>query len=121
MASYRELKVWQAGVELALDVYRATRAFPSDERFGLVSQMRRAAVSVSSNIAEGHARNSAQEMIRFCGIALGSVAELEAQLTIASKLKFGNDVELNDVLQTCDKVSRMLHGLIRSNRDRQTE
>ncbi|QDU55024.1 four helix bundle protein [Aeoliella mucimassa] len=118
MASFRELKVWQLGTELAIDVYGATRSFPNDERFGLISQMRRAAVSIPSNIAEGHGRNSTPEMIRFCGYALGSVAELETQITISQGLGFGNSNELTSVLEKCDTTSRMLHGLIRSNRGR---
>ena len=119
MASYRDLKVWQLGTELAIEVYGATRCFPSDERFGLISQIRRAAVSIPSNVAEGHGRNSIAEMIRFCGYALGSVAEMETQITISQGLGFGDAEELTGVLDKCDTISRMLHGLIRSNRDRE--
>ena len=119
MANYRELKVWQFGIEIAKDVYRLTSDFPAEERFGLVTQMRRSAVSISSNIAEGHARNSTQEMIRFCSIALGSVAELETQLVIARELNFGKTVESVALGQSLDELSRMLHGLIRTFRNRQ--
>jgi four helix bundle protein len=83
MAGYRELKVWQLGVDLALEVYRLTEAFPKSELYGLTSQMRRAAVSISSNIAEGHARKTRREMQRYVNIAKGSLAELETQLIIA--------------------------------------
>ncbi len=119
MANYRELKVWQLGIEVATGIYRLTSRFPADERFGLVAQMRRSAVSISSNIAEGHARNSTQEMIRFCSIALGSVAELETQLVIARELAFGNADEAADLQGSLDELSRMLHGLIRTFRNRQ--
>jgi four helix bundle protein len=119
MANYRELKVWQLGIEVATDVYRLTRDFPPDERFGLIAQMRRSAVSISSNIAEGHARNANQEMIRFCSIALGSVAELETQLVIAQELEFGDNDAASNLQHSLDELSRMLHSLIRSFRDRQ--
>lgn len=118
MASFRELVVWQKAKSFAVEVYRATALFPKDERFGLTNQLRRAAVSVPSNIAEGHARNTASEMLRFCGIALGSLAEVETQLLVASDHAFGNADDLSNLLQQADRVSRMLHGLIRSNRDR---
>ncbi len=80
MAGYRDLKTWQLGIELTLDIYRLTVQFPSDERYGLTSQLRRTAVSVPSNIAEGHARKTPKEMIRFTAIAKGSLAEVETQL-----------------------------------------
>ncbi|BBO34040.1 four helix bundle protein [Lacipirellula parvula] len=75
MASYRDLKVWQLGVDIALEVYRITGNFPKSEQYGLTSQLRRAAVSIASNIAEGHARKTQKELHRFCNIAKGSLAE----------------------------------------------
>jgi four helix bundle protein len=117
VAGYRDLKVWQAGMLLANRVYRLTASFPSDERFGLTSQMRRSAISVPSNIAEGHARNTNAEMIRFCGIALGSVAEIETQLLLAADLDFAVAAEVDEILRLTDEIGRMLHGLIRSNRE----
>jgi four helix bundle protein len=110
------LKVWQSGMILAKRVYRLTASFPADERFGLTSQMRRAAVSVPSNIAEGHARNTKAEMIRFSGIALGSIAEIETQLLLAADLGFAAAPEIDEVLKVSEEVGRMIHGLIRSNR-----
>ena len=118
LASYRRLKVWQEAKRLTVAIYRATSEFPADERFGLVNQLRRAAVSVPSNIAEGQARNTPSEMIRFCSIALGSLAEIETQLLIAVDLGFGDPDTLNDLLAQAEEISRMLHGLIRSNRSR---
>ena len=103
-------------MELAKRVYRLTESFPVDERFGLTSQTRRAAVSVPSNVAEGHARNTNAEMIRFCGIALGSVAEIETQLILAADLGFARRDESEDTLKLTDEIGRMFRGLIRSNR-----
>jgi four helix bundle protein len=118
VAGYRDLKVWQAGMVLAKRVYRLTKSFPVDERFGLTSQMRRSAVSVPANIAEGHARNTNAEMIRFSGIAVGSVAEIETQLLLAADFGFAEAEEVEDILKVTDEIGRMLHGLIRSNRPR---
>ena len=86
ISSFRDLDVWKGAVDLAVEVYRLTRPFPVDERFGLTSQLRRAANSVASNIAEGHARNSTREFVQFVSVALGSLAELETQWTIASRV-----------------------------------
>jgi four helix bundle protein len=86
ISSFRDLDVWKDAVDLAEKVYRATTAFPGDERFGLTSQIRRAATSVASNIAEGHARNSTREFLQFVAIALGSLAEVETQWEIASRV-----------------------------------
>ena len=83
MAGYRDLKVWELGVELAREVYRVTGDFPKDELYGLTNQLRRAAVSIPSNIAEGHARKTQKELSRYLNIAKGSLAELETQLIIA--------------------------------------
>ena len=87
-AGTRDLLVWQKGMVLAKEIYRITRAFPSEERFGLVSQMRRAAVSIPSNIAEGQARRTTNEFIQFISQAEGSVAELDTQLTLSSDLGY---------------------------------
>jgi four helix bundle protein len=87
-ASYRDLLVWQKGMALAKEIYRITRSFPADERFGLISQMRRAAVSVPSNIAEGQARRTTNEFIQFISQAEGSLAELDTQLTLSSDLGY---------------------------------
>jgi four helix bundle protein len=82
-ASYRELVVWQRAVELSLSIYKLTASFPSDERFGLTDQIRRAAVSVASNIAEGYGRTTKGEYLQFLGHARGSIFEVQTQLTIA--------------------------------------
>jgi four helix bundle protein len=114
MAGYRELKVWQLGVDLALEIYRLTADFPKTEQYGLTSQLRRASVSIPSNIAEGHARKTRREMQRFANIAKGSLAELETQLIIAGELKFLTYDALRKLLRMAEEESRMLSGLLRS-------
>jgi four helix bundle protein len=84
--TFRELVVWQVAMDLTEQIYRATATFPADERFGLTSQMRRAAVSIPSNIAEGHGRNSTADFRHFLGIARGSAREIETQVLIAERL-----------------------------------
>jgi four helix bundle protein len=119
MAGYQDLKVWQSAMRLTKSVYRLTMSFPVDERFGLTSQLRRAAVSVPSNIAEGHARNTKNEMIRFAGIALGSVAEIETQLILSIDLGLATSSDTAEALTLAGEVGRMLRGLIRSNHTKQ--
>lgn len=87
-SSYRDLLVWQKGIELVQLIYHLTRSFPADEKFGLISQMRRAAVSVPSNIAEGQARHTTGEFVQFISHAEGSVAELDTQIIIAIHLNY---------------------------------
>ena len=112
--SHEDLEVWKEAIELASETYRVTLKFPNDEKFGLVSQMRRAAVSIASNIAEGAARQSSKEFVQFLYIASGSVSELMTQITIALKISHGDQQELNQLMQSSDKVARMLRGLIKS-------
>ncbi len=109
--SYRDLLTWQKAMDLAKGVYRLTRKLPKEETYGLVSQMRRAAVSVPSNIAEGHARNTPGEFAQFLGQARGSLAELETQLLLAGELFLAADAELELTLAQAEEVSRMLNGL----------
>jgi four helix bundle protein len=120
MAGYQDLKVWQLGIEITKDVYRLTATFPDAEKYGLISQLRRCAVSVPSNIAEGHSRDSQQELLRFCAIAKGSLAELETQLIIAKELCFGNPTEIDRLLDLVSEEGRMLSGLRRSLRPKPT-
>jgi four helix bundle protein len=107
--SYRDLFVWQRAIDLVVEVYELTRQFPADERFGLTSQMRRAAVSIPSNIAEGQARLTTQEFRRFLRNAQGSLAELDTQVTISRRLGFIGDAERLDGLR--QEIGRMIHGL----------
>lgn len=114
MAGYQELKVWQQGMEITRRVYRLTLEFPKSEQYGLTSQIRRCAVSIPSNIAEGHSRDSQNELSRFVSIARGSLAELETQLLIAKDLEYGNAMMITELLELAKQEGRMLSGLRRS-------
>jgi len=112
--SYRDLLVWQLSTQLAVEVYRATDQFPSAQRFGLSSQMQRAAVSVASNIAEGHGQWSRGSYVRHLGVARGSLKELETQLEIEMQLSF-LESERHAALQAlCDRISQLLTNLRRA-------
>ncbi len=110
--SHKDLKVWKESMELVVLIYAATKEFPKDELYGLTSQIRRASISIPSNIAEGAGRNGSKEFIRFLYIALGSLSELETQLEIALKLNFVKN--LDDVILKIIYIRRMLSKLIRS-------
>jgi four helix bundle protein len=118
MAGYQDLRVWQLGIEITKKVYQLTASFPPEEKFGLTSQLRRCAVSIPSNIAEGHSRESRQELTRFCLIAKGSLAELETQLIIAKEFNFGNRKEIDTLMGLVLEEGRMLSGLRRSLRSK---
>src|SRR3954464_121356 len=111
--SYKDLIVWQKGIEIAKLVYRVTARFPSEEKFGLVSQMRRAAVSIPSNIAEGQARHTTGEFIQFISHAKGSTAELETQLILSVELEFVVKEQTTNEFILLDDIRRMLNGLRR--------
>ena len=110
MHNLKELKIWNKSIDLAVAVYKATVSFPPDERFGLISQSRRAAVSISSNIAEGAGRNSKKEFCNFLGIANGSSYELQTQMVISNKLNLLSDELLNDLLKQIDELQKMNYG-----------
>ena len=114
--SYRDVIAWQKAMDLVISVYRATRALPQDERFGLTAQMRRCAVSVPSNIAEGWGRGDSQDFTRFLTIARGSLLELSTQIEICQRLNYPSGWET--LLNEADEVRRILHGLIKSRTDR---
>ncbi|MBS1501398.1 MAG: four helix bundle protein [Bacteroidetes bacterium] len=107
MHNLKELKIWNKAIDLTVDVYKATADFPSDERFGLVSQSRRSAVSIPSNIAEGAGRNSKKEFSNFLGIANGSSYELQTQLVISNRLNLLGDEMLNNLLGQIDELQKM--------------
>ena len=111
--SFRDLDVWKKGLEIVKDVYRMTVAFPRQETYCLTSQMRRAAISVPSNISEGFNRFQNREYKRFLYIALGSCAEMETQLEIASELGYVNFKQKQELLDKIDHESRMLTNLIK--------
>jgi four helix bundle protein len=114
VASYRQLKVWQSGVQLVKSLYLLSREFPQSELYGLTSQMRRAAVSIPANIAEGHARDSTKEFLHHISIALGSLAELETMFILAQELGYSDAATITALLQYSDEEGRMLHGLQRT-------
>ncbi|MDO9467476.1 MAG: four helix bundle protein [Thiobacillus sp.] len=111
MNNYRDLKVWQMAMKLTEDIYRTTESFPSRETYALANQLQRAAVSIPSNIAEGHARNSTKDYLRFISISQGSLAEAETQLELAHRLGYFPQAELLCLLEQTNEVGRMLHGL----------
>jgi four helix bundle protein len=113
--SYQDLDAWQAAMAVAEQCYHATRAFPQAEQYGLTAQMRRAAVSVASNIAEGHQRTRAG-YVNYVQIALGSLAELETQLELALRLKLLSADAAESTQQAIDRAGQLLHGLLRSLR-----
>ena len=116
LSSYRELKVWQHGIDLSEAIYHSTADFPKNEIYGLTSQMRRAVVSIPSNIAEGHSRDSTKEYLHHLSFALGSLAELETHLSIAERLKYVASRHVEGLVERCDHLGRMLRNLQRSLR-----
>lgn len=109
---YRNLIAWQKAKELALDIYRCTRRFPKDEIYGLTSQMRRAAISVPSNIAEGKGRHFRKDFAHFLYQARGSLLELETQLSIARDLEYLDALTFNNTLGKTEELGRILNGLV---------
>lgn len=110
--SFMDLIVWQRAIELSTELYRLTRSFPKDEQFGLTSQMRRATVSIASNIAEGYGRSTTGEYLQFLGYARGSKCELQTQLVIAKQLGYGAKEAFERPEKLCAEVSRMLIALM---------
>ena len=119
--SFKDLVVWQRAIELTIDVYKLTSKFPDSERFGLTNQMRRASVSVASNIAEGYGRSTKGEYVQFLGHARGSCSELETQIVIAKKLEFGAPQNLQSAESLCNDVGRLLGELMKSIRSKQSQ
>ena len=113
---HKKLKVWQLGVEIVVEVYELTDSFPPDEKFGLISQMRRCAVSIPSNVAEGAGRHTNKEFINFLHIAQGSLAELDTQLEIALRLRFISQEFWKALDSKLLEEDKMLSGLINSLR-----
>ena len=118
MKTHKDLNVWKEAMDLTAAVYLLTRSFPKEELYGLVSQMRRAAVSVPSNIAEGAARGSPREFIQFLYISLGSLAELETQFLLSKRLGFVENSEMDGDIE---RIRKMLFGLIRNLRTRSSK
>jgi four helix bundle protein len=115
--SFRDLVVWQRSIETALAVYRLTQKFPREETYGLTSQMRRAAVSISSNIAEGHGRLTTGKYRQFLGVARGSNFELQTQLEIARALELGDSNQLVETENLSHEVGKMIFGVLEGIKD----
>ena len=112
--TFRDLKCWQKAFDLTLSIYRATRAFPKEEIYGLTSQLRRAAVSVVSNIAEGKGRFSDKELLQFLGVAKGSLFEVETHLLLAEHLAYLNAEQAAELASYAGETGRLLNGLIKA-------
>ncbi len=111
MRPHHNLDVWQKAVDLVVKVYRETKILPQEEKFGLTSQIRRAAVSIPANIAEGAGRKSEKEFLNFLSIAQGSASELETELLIACRLEYIEKINYNEMLTDLDDIGRMITGL----------
>ena len=114
VTSYEDLEVWQKAMDLVTLVYRLTKGFPKEEVYGLTSQLRRAAVSVPSNIAEGQSRRSTKEFLNYLSMARGSLSEVETQAEIARRLEYIKEEETLQLKELTRTVGRLLNGLIRS-------
>ena len=114
--NHKDLRVWQSAMLLVEDIYRLTSTFPKEEQFGLSSQMRRAAISVPSNIAEGSARSGTKELLYFLGVATGSLAELDTQLDLAHRLQYC--AEITSIQSRLDEVSALTLALMKSLKDK---
>jgi four helix bundle protein len=114
MNNYKELKIWQKSVDLAVHIYEITKNFPKEEIYGLTSQLRRSAISISSNIAEGAGRNTKKDFSNFLGISYGSSCELDTQMIIAEKVKLIDQLALKSVQQRIDEIQKMNWSLKKS-------
>lgn len=112
--NYQELIVWQKAMDLVVEVYRASKAFPREEVYGLTSQLRRAAVSIPSNVAEGQGRRTTPDFLRHLSIAYGSLREVETQILIATRLRYLARGTCQDVMTMAGEVGRLLNGLMSS-------
>ena len=110
MTSFKDLIVWQKSVELSVLIFALTKQIPKEELYGITSQMRRSAVSIPSNIAEGQRRNNTREYYQFCGVALGSAAELETQIIIINKVY--PTINCDQVMRLCIEIQKMLTSLV---------
>ena len=118
--NYRDLVVWQKSMDLVEEIYRITRLLPKEEVFGLTNQLRRAAISIPSNIAEGNARNSQKEYARFLLIARGSKAETETQLEIGVRIGYLSEEQIAKALSLCDEIGKMLFSMIQKMSNHET-
>ena len=117
MKTHKDLDVWKFSIDLVINIYKLLKKFPDDEKYGIISQMKRCVVSIPSNIAEGAARSSSKEFAHFLSISLGSLAELETQIIISEKLNFISENEMNNLLGNLTTIRKMLLGLKKSLRN----
>jgi four helix bundle protein len=110
--NFHDLTVWQRAIDLTVCIYKLTQRFPKEETYGLTAQLRRASVSVASNIAEGRGRLNPAEFRQFLGIALGSIFEIQTQLLVARKLDMGSEKAINEATALCNEISKMLTAFI---------
>lgn len=113
MKNYKELIIWQKGIQLIKKVYQLSKQFPAEEKYGLVSQMTRAAVSISANIAEGSSRNSDKDYARFLQIALGSAFEVQTYLVIAKEMTLAKNIDIIEVEMMLEEEIKMIHSFIK--------
>jgi four helix bundle protein len=114
LKTFKDLLVWQKSYQLCLSIYKITKTYPQEEKFGLTSQMRRSSVSIPSNIAEGYGRKTTQEYIYSCYVAYGSLCELETQLLLSTDLDYMNRENFGNIEENLREVERMLKALIKS-------
>jgi four helix bundle protein len=116
MKDFKKLKVWSRAMDFAVDVYRVTEGFPKKEMYSLVDQIRRAVVSIFSNIAEGCKKGTDKELVHFCNIALGSTGEIESQLIFSERIGYLDSEVVNKLISEVNEVGKMLAGFIKSVR-----
>jgi four helix bundle protein len=119
MSTFRNLLVWQKSMDLVTKMYSSTQKFPKEELFGLTSQIRRSAVSIPSNIAEGYGRDSNNEYLRFLNISIGSLFELQTQIEIAKNIMYLNEKDFNDLYENSREIERMLVSFIKKIKERE--
>ena len=118
VSSYEDLTVWQKSIDLVVRIYEITKNFPREEVYGLSDQVRRAAVSIPSNIAEGQQRQSTKDFLKFLSIAKGSLGELKTQLIICDRIRYLDQKQAEQLFTDCDVIGRMLNGLMKSISDK---
>jgi len=112
--NFKNLNIWKKSTDLVQNVYLITKSFPSDEKFGLTNQLRRASVSVPSNIAEGCGRKGNKELIQYCHISIGSLCEVETQLILSNKLNYISAQKLDTIINEVEELRKMIYGFVKS-------
>lgn len=117
MYNFKELIIWQISMDLVEEIYRLTSSFPADEKFGITSQIRRCAISIPSNIAEGSGRKSKKVFRNFLEIANGSINELKTQIEICKRIGILNEIDVENIFKSCDEIQKMTFSLIKKYSD----